>query len=421
MNKGGKIIGSGGYGCVFRPPLKCKGKNRSKKIIVSKLMTVKHAKSEYAEIMKFKKMLQKIPNYSKYFLLDNITMCKPDELSAKDLKRFDKKCNALNDSYNVDSINYRLDELAILNIPDGGSDLKTYIKTIQYPQLPDVNERLINLLVYGIIPMNKKKVLHADLKDSNILMNDKHAIIIDWGLSVIYKSNEIPEKLQGRSVYYNITFTSILFNSVFDNMYTTFLRENKDPNYQTVHEFVKMYIQEWFDYRGNGHYNIIKQIISSLFVDQNLPYEESSNMAMKFIENYITVVLMNYTVNGKIDLLKYYNEVYIHIIDIWGFLTIYLSMLESLALNYTQLTSNEILLFDKLKEIVLKYIYEPRVTPINVPQLVSDLKSLNPIFLQCTTQYSTTDFSDFSSSTLNSTSTSIQNKRLTLKTTRKKR
>ena len=54
-------------------------------------------------------------------------------------------------------------------------------------------------------------------------MNDKYATIIDWGLSVIYKPNEIPEKLQGRSVYYNIPFTSILFNSVFDNMYSTFL------------------------------------------------------------------------------------------------------------------------------------------------------------------------------------------------------
>ena len=54
---GGKIIGAGGYGCVFRPPLKCKGKPRTKKRMVSKLMTVKHAKNEYEEIVKFKKIL----------------------------------------------------------------------------------------------------------------------------------------------------------------------------------------------------------------------------------------------------------------------------------------------------------------------------------------------------------------------------
>jgi hypothetical protein len=421
MNKGGKIIGSGGYGCVFRPPLKCKGKNRTKKRMVSKLMTVKHAKSEYEEIMKFKRMLKKIPNYSKYFLLENISICKPDDFSEKDLHKFDTKCRALNDIYNRDSINYRLDELAILNIPDGGSDLKTYIKTVQYPQLPNANERLINLLVHGIVPMNKNKVLHADLKDSNILMNDTNAKIIDWGLSVIYKPNEIPEKLQGRSVYYNIPFTSIIFNSVFDKMYSTFLKENKGPTYQTVNEFVKKYIEEWFNYRGNGHYGIIQQIISAIVVDENLPYDESNNKAMEFIENYITVVLMKYSDKTKMDLLKYYNEVYIHIIDIWGFLTIYLNMLESLAINHAQLTPNEILLFNKLKEIVFTYIYEPRVTPINISQLVLDLKSLNPLFMQCTNQPSTTDFSDFSTSNLNLSTSSTQNKRLTLKMTRKKR
>ena len=119
------------------------------------------------------------------------------------------------------------------------------------------------------------------------------------------------------------------------------------------------------------------------------------------------------------DLYKYYNEVYIHIIDIWGFLTIYLNMLESLAINYDNLTTSEILLFDKLKAIVLTYIYEPQVTPINISQLVFDLKSLNPIFVKCTNQTSMTDFSNYSSSTL--TITSVQHKRLTVKSTRKKR
>ena len=38
---GGKVIASGGYGCVFNPALRCKGKNRVKNKI-SKLMTKKH-------------------------------------------------------------------------------------------------------------------------------------------------------------------------------------------------------------------------------------------------------------------------------------------------------------------------------------------------------------------------------------------
>jgi serine/threonine protein kinase len=406
---GGKIIGSGGYGCVFRPPLKCKGKSRTKKRMVSKLMTVKHAKNEYEEIMRFKRVLKKIPNYRKYFLLEDIDICKPDELTDSDLERFATKCNALNDSYNADSINYQLDKLAILNIPDGGSDLKTYIKNVDYSDLPSLNERLLDLLVYGIIPMNKKKVLHADLKDSNILMNDKYATIIDWGLSVIYTSNEIPERLKDRSIQYNAPFTSILFNSIFDTMYSTFLKENEIQTYQTTRAFVEVYIKTWFNRRGDGHYNVIQEIISSLFTNTDLPYHKIHNMGMDFIANYLTVVIMKYTVNRKMNILKYYNEVYVHIVDIWGFLTVYLSMLESLAINYSRLTSNEIVLVDKLKTIVLTYIYEPRVTPINIKQLVLDLKSLNPIFLKCTVQNASTDFSQYS------TTASVQYKTLTRK------
>ena len=41
-NKGGKVLASGGFGCVFSPQLKCKGKTLKKRGI-SKLM-----KKEYA-------------------------------------------------------------------------------------------------------------------------------------------------------------------------------------------------------------------------------------------------------------------------------------------------------------------------------------------------------------------------------------
>ena len=415
---GGKIIGAGGYGCVFRPPLKCKGKPRTKKRMVSKLMTVKHAKNEYEEIVKFKKILRKIPNYNKYFLLEDISICKPDKLTDSDLEKFDAKCNALNDSYNRYSVNYLIDELAILNIPDGGSDLKTYIKNMNYSDLPSLNERLLNLLVYGIIPMNKRKVLHADLKDSNILINDQHATIIDWGLSVVYKSSEISERMKGRSIYYNTPFTSILFNPVFETMYDSFLKENEVPTYEITYEFVKRYIQKWFHTRGDGHYRSIQQIFSALFVNENMSYENLKSMPMKFIIKYLTVVIMKFTINGKIDLLNYYNEVYVHIVDIWGFLTVYLSMLESLALNYSELTSNEIILFDKLKTIVFTYMYEPLIAPININQLVLELKSLNPIFLKCTLQNSSTDFSLYSSA---DTSSSSKYKSSNIKSTRKKR
>ena len=53
-NKGGKVLASGGFGCVFSPQLKCKGKTLKNKGI-SKLMKKEYAVNEYDEIQKYKK------------------------------------------------------------------------------------------------------------------------------------------------------------------------------------------------------------------------------------------------------------------------------------------------------------------------------------------------------------------------------
>ena len=51
INKqGGKVLASGGFGCVFKPALKCVGKNKRDKDKISKLMTNRHATDEYDEI-----------------------------------------------------------------------------------------------------------------------------------------------------------------------------------------------------------------------------------------------------------------------------------------------------------------------------------------------------------------------------------
>ena len=79
MMKGGDILASGGYGCVFKPTLKCRNSNTNTNErmpgYITKLMTEKHAKSEFNEIEAFKKVLEKIPNYNKYFLVSGFSLC----------------------------------------------------------------------------------------------------------------------------------------------------------------------------------------------------------------------------------------------------------------------------------------------------------------------------------------------------------
>ena len=68
---GGKVLASGGFGCIFSPALKCIDSAQRKRNTVSKLMISKNATKEYEEISKLNIVLNKIPNYKLYFLIDN--------------------------------------------------------------------------------------------------------------------------------------------------------------------------------------------------------------------------------------------------------------------------------------------------------------------------------------------------------------
>ena len=71
-NKGGKVLASGGFGCVFSPALKCKNTKKREYGKISKLMTEKHAIQEYKEIKNIREKLKDIPDNQDYFLLNDI-------------------------------------------------------------------------------------------------------------------------------------------------------------------------------------------------------------------------------------------------------------------------------------------------------------------------------------------------------------
>ena len=56
--RGGKVIASGGFGCVFSPALKCQGATKREKNKISKLMTERHAQQEYKEIDNIKQIIE---------------------------------------------------------------------------------------------------------------------------------------------------------------------------------------------------------------------------------------------------------------------------------------------------------------------------------------------------------------------------
>ena len=390
----GEVIASGGFGCVFRPALKCvDGQREPGKI--SKLMTKKHAYEEFEEIENNRKLLSKIPNYSNYFLVDGFSICEPDELTKEDLENYDEKCSALQkDEITVKDINKHLSELGALNMPDGGIDIGDYVSQIQSDNdLVTLNNSLIDLLVNGIVPMNNSNIYHCDVKDSNVLakqeMGKFYTRLIDWGLSAQYKKGDkIPSSMYRRPFQFNCPFSSIIFSDTFDKMYGQFLEQHPNPTIYQIREFTINYIFKWNEIRGSGHLGVINSIMKELFYYNLREVPEKAklhmieyNITYYYIVKYITNILKKYTKNGKIDLDSYYNNVYIKNIDVWGFVMIYTVLLDKLADNYETLTDAQLKIYDKLKHIFIIYLFETSTKPIPINSLVDSLKELNSLFV----------------------------------------
>lgn len=388
---GGKVLASGGFGCVFSPALRCNNSKTRKQNNVSKVMTEKHAVEEYDEITEIKNKLDSIKNYDKYFLVDDITMCKPAELTESDLINFKQKCSALpKDNITYKNINSSLDNIMVLNMPNGGIPVDDYINSLdKFDELYKLNNSLMNLLKNGIIPMNNKNVYHCDIKDSNVLVDESNNTLqtrlIDWGLSTTYipfKDYPFPSTWKNRPLQYNVPFSVIIFTDAFVEKYTNYLNKNGEIDEDSLYPFVLDYIQFWLKERGPGHYKLIEQIIGILTNKKytNLDEEpDSSGYTNSFIADYIVEILLNFTTlknDGTFNIREYLDNVFINIVDIWGFISIYLPLLEMLHENYDNLSKSLNELFFIIKDLFI-ILYSPTTTPIDKTSLFDNLQKIN--------------------------------------------
>ena len=399
FKKGGNVIASGGYGCVFSPALKCEGSTKRDTLKITKLMTTKHAKNEFDEINSIKEKLKNIPDYKDYFLVTDLTICKPAKLEKSDLTSFKKKCSALpKDKITKENINVSLDKVLALNMPNGGIPVDDYLyEDGSFTKLLNTNNSLITLFKNGIIPMNEKNIYHCDIKDSNILVVEKNnkllTRLIDWGLTTQYipnKDSTFPKTWRNRPLQFNVPFSVILFSDSFVQKYTQYILDGGKIDEDNLRPFVIDYIHFWIKERGAGHYRFINQIMGILFSRQLTSVNDSdksilieNDFTMTYITNYLIEILVHFTrfrENGSLNLRLYLDTVFIKIVDVWGFIVTYFPMLEFFNENYDNLTEEQEKMFEKIKELFIKYLYSPRIEPINENELVTDLKILSKLF-----------------------------------------
>lgn len=168
------IIGHGTYGCIYKPPIKCASKNKTRKISytnkIAKLLREKNAKTEYDEY----NVISKIDPKNKYHLGKPI-MCEADLADLKE-KTQAHPCEKYEDE--KDKHDFRL-----LIMPYGGTELKKYIE--MGDALSNNFWKKARNLFEGVQLFAKNGLTHRDIKPANILLNPKSnkIIYIDFGLS----------------------------------------------------------------------------------------------------------------------------------------------------------------------------------------------------------------------------------------------
>ena len=406
--KGGKVLSSGGFGCIFKPALKCK--NQTPQLnSVSKLMKKKYVAKEYGDIVKYLPQLKKIPNYQKYFLVDGFSVCEPEPLTPDDLENFDKKCSALTKSgFTKATVNKHLTNLQAITMPYGGIDVGNYIdlEQLNFKKMHALNKSLSQLLINGIVPMNKEHIFHCDIKESNVLVEDTDESedrlktrLIDWGLSTFFNpttEKKVPYVLLNRPFQYNVPFSNILFNDTFEKMYASFLKENPDPGYYIIRSFVINYTIAWIDKRGPGHLKTLNSLFRKMFEKElhNVDAKFKDDIVefeytFYFIFEYLSQILFKFTKNNKFDAMSYFSDAFTKNIDIWGFVIIYVPILEYLYDNYNKLNETEINIVKTIKELIF-ILFEYSTEPINVEKVQQQLKQLDLLFLEASQKHTFT-------------------------------
>jgi hypothetical protein len=233
---------------------------------------------------------------------------------------------------------------------------------------------MLLLLENAIIPMNDRGIYHGDLKSANILVektpNNIYTRIIDWGLSGIYLSNakmdtidsesgftddwrKIPDIFRNRPFQYNVPPSSILFSKYFHRHYDKFLLDN-NGDLTHLRRFIKEFIDDYIDpnsghlqnfdsifdkkinkknHHTTHHHNIIHKINNAVKYVSDADTLYIGNIELKinhidYVYEYIYRILIKYTSNKFFNVIGYFSEVYIHNLDIWGFVMSYYSFMD---------------------------------------------------------------------------------------------
>ena len=250
MSKGGKLLGTGSYGCVFKPSLKCRNKRKVKNInSLSKIYFREEGLVEADKEYDINSQIKNIKGYNNWASIYT-EQCSPESYyNMKNEEEELDECENLHKNANI----------VMLQGTYGGDDLDTYVVDniihsyhLNNPIFIDKYQGYLKLfknILKGLADMNKHHMCHLDIKLQNMVINKNVIKLIDFGLSN-NSMNDLDKinkraysELRNISRFYPPYPPEYIYSCTYGNYQEVLNKEllllrNKDPP-RKYHDFLK--------------------------------------------------------------------------------------------------------------------------------------------------------------------------------------
>jgi serine/threonine protein kinase len=248
------FLGSGTYGCIFYPAIKCK--NNKNVQGVGKIFSTTDERDTEFDIGK---KLQKIDKKGSYL---NIMVDECDVDMNYLLKAAKDVCN------HVDAGKTNYNQLVY---KDKGKDLYKTMKDSRYSIFDNTIRDQICSLIKGVQLLQKNGLVHLDIKPENILINEsKKLLLIDFGLMRTFAKVFITKNMYILQHTYPVYPPEFKFFVALQDINRKSMEHNLDvhsPQYYS--SFKKILLDFFLRIRGfKGHHETI-ETLSTLGIIQN--------------------------------------------------------------------------------------------------------------------------------------------------------
>ena len=191
------LLSEGAYGCIFKPGYTCQGKQEKKKYITKIQKKGPNSENE----LEIGKKIKKIKNYDLYFspILKNCNLSMTNLLNQKEIKQCDLiKQEIKQQNHQLKTPEFQSNRIRYILGKTIGKTLE--IKIQEYTYYQQTNNQSQNHPFYFLLEnhkyllkslsiLQKKRIIHYDLKQNNIMFDNQNniPIIIDFGISILTK------------------------------------------------------------------------------------------------------------------------------------------------------------------------------------------------------------------------------------------